>query len=151
MLECRTVRLGMFESPKPLAHMTSQEIAAGIADLGPWFYPFEFAGGLRTESAIPSEVTGIFETRLQMANALIDSHFAGRLPQASCLDVGCHEGFYTVAMARKGLGRIVGIDVREESLRKARFVADAMGLQGVEFQQANCERLETRNMGAFDL
>src|SRR5688572_8286057 len=107
--------------------MTSQEIAAGIAELGPWFYPFEFGAGFRTESAIPQEVTGIFQTRLEMVSRTVDEHFGSRLPQMSCLDVGCHEGFYTVAMARKGVGRIVGVDLREANLRKARFVAAAMG------------------------
>ena len=131
--------------------MTSQEIAARIAELGPWFYPFDFGQGLRTESAIPAEVTGIFRTRLEMVNRVVDRHFGSRLPQVACLDVGCHEGFYTVAMAQKGLGRVVGVDVREANLRKARFVAEALGVPQVSFQQGNCEELRPENFGSFGL
>lgn len=131
--------------------MTPQEIAAGITELGPWFYPFDFGHGLRTESAIPAEVTGIFRTRLEMVSCLVDHHFGSRLPEIRCLDVGCHEGFYTVAMVQKGIGRVVGVDVREANLRKARFVAEALGARQATFQQGNCEQLRAEDLGSFDL
>ena len=131
--------------------MTSQEMAARVAELGPWFYPFDLGNGLRTESAIPSAVTGIFETRLEMVIRAVEGHFGARLPEIACLDVGCHEGFYTVAMARKGLRRVAGMDVRESNLRKARFVAEAFGLANVSFFEGNCERLRANEVGQFDL
>jgi ubiquinone/menaquinone biosynthesis C-methylase UbiE len=131
--------------------MTSREMASRVAELGPWFYPFDLGQGVHTESAIPSSVTGIFETRLTMVNAVIDGHFGTRLPAATCLDIGCHEGFYTVAMARRGMRRVVGVDVREVNLRKARFVAEALGLPNVTFLEGNCENLDARKLGQFEL
>jgi len=131
--------------------MTSQEMAARIAELAPWFYPFDLGHGLRTESAIPPEVTGIFETRLEMVNQVVERRFGPRLPEITCLDVGCHEGFYTAAMARKGMRRVVGMDVREMNLRKARFVADAFGLANASFFEGNCEQLRAEEIGQFDL
>jgi len=131
--------------------MTSQEMASRVAELGPWFYPFDLGHGVRTESAIPASVTGIFETRLAMVNRAVESRFGARLAQASCLDIGCHEGFYTVAMARRGMRRVMGMDVREVNLRKARFVAEALGLSNVSFFEGNCERLDAEQVGRFDL
>ena len=131
--------------------MTSQEMASRIAELAPWFYPFDLGHGVRTESAIPAAVTGIFETRLAMLNQAVDRHFGPRLAEASCLDLGCHEGFYTVAMARRGMRRVVGMDVREVNLRKARFVAEALGLCNVSFFVGNCEELNAEKVGQFDL
>lgn len=131
--------------------MTSQEMASRIAELGPWFYPFDLGHGVRTESAIPPAVTGIFETRLAMVNQAAGGHFGARLAEASCLDVGCHEGFYTVAMARRGMRRVVGMDVREINLLKARFVAEALGLSNVTFVEGNCEQLRAEEIGQFDL
>src|SRR3990172_1738211 len=131
--------------------MTSQEMAARIAELAPWFYPFDLGHGLRTESAIPPEVTGIFEPRLGMVNKVVECYFGPKLPEITCLDVGCHEGFYTAAMARKGMRRVVGIDVREMNLRKARFVADAFGLANASFLEGNCEQLRAEEVGQFDL
>ena len=131
--------------------MTSQEMVARVAELGPWFYPFDLGHGVRTESAIPASVAGIFETRLAMVDQLVDRHFGPRFAEASCLDIGCHEGFYTVSMARRGMRRVVGMDVREINLRKARFVAEALGLSNVSFFEGNCEQLRAEDVGQFDL
>jgi len=131
--------------------MTSQEMVTRITELGPWFYPFDLGQGVRTESAVPASVTGIFETRLAMVNQVVDRHFGPRLAEASCLDLGCHEGFYTVSMARRGMRRVVGMDVREINLRKARFVAEALGLSDVSFFEGNCEQLSEKEIGQFDL
>ena len=131
--------------------MTSQEMVTRVAELGPWFYPFDLGHGVRTESAIPASVAGIFETRLAMVNQVVDRHFGPRLAEADCLDLGCHEGFYTVAMARRGMHRVVGMDVREVNLRKARFVAEALGLSEVSFFEGNCEQLRVEAVGQFDL
>jgi ubiquinone/menaquinone biosynthesis C-methylase UbiE len=131
--------------------MTAEELAARVAELGPWFYPFDLGHGVRTESAIPPAVTGIFETRLAMVNQAVESHFGARVKEIECLDLGCHEGFYTVAMARKGMRRVAGMDVRAVNVRKARFVAEAMGLANVSFFEGNCEELRADEVGRFDL
>ncbi len=131
--------------------MTHQQIEETIARLSPWFYPFDFGNGLRTTSAIPQEVTAIFETRLQMVNSLIDNHFGSRLPGVACIDVGCHEGFYSIAMAKKGIRRVVGVDVRESNLRKARFVAETFGFPEIAFRQGDCERLRAEEIGQYEL
>jgi len=120
--------------------MTPGEIQRGIAELGPWFYPFELGPGLRTTPAIPEQVVGIFDTRLRMLNAIVDAHFGSRLCGIDCLDIGCHEGFYSLAMARLGM-KVTGIDAREENLRRARFVAEGLGVQ-VEYKLGKVESLD---------
>jgi tRNA (mo5U34)-methyltransferase len=131
--------------------MTRDQIQQRIAELAPWFYPFDFGGGVVAPSKIPPEVAGIFETRLEMVARAVESHFGARLADIGCLDVGCHEGFYSFAMAKKGVGRVVGVDVRESNLRRARFVAEAMSLPQVVFRQGNCERLRAAELGRFEL
>ena len=131
--------------------MTRDEIQQKVAELGPWFYPFEFGDGVKAPTKIPPEVAEIFETRLEMVERAAVAHFKGRLPEIACLDIGCHEGFYSVAMARQGVGRVVGVDVRETNLRRARFVTEAMGLPQVSFRQGNCERLAATELGRFEL
>lgn len=130
--------------------MTSREIAANIDRLGPWFYEFDL-GGCRTESALPEEVQGIFSTRLEMVNGVVENHFGSRLPEICCIDVGCHEGFYSVSMAQKGCGHVLGIDVRERNIEKARFVADALSLQNIEYRPGNCEEMDPGRLGRFEL
>lgn len=131
--------------------MNREKMQRQIEELGPWFYPFDFGDGLKAPTKIPAAVEGIFETRLEMVGRAAESHFGARLSDIRCLDIGCHEGFYSIAMARRGVGRVVGVDVRETNLRRARFVAETLGLSQVSFQQGNCERLSAPELGRFEL
>ena len=131
--------------------MSPAEISHGIETLGPWFYRFEFGGGLETTPAIPASVVDIFDTRLRMVNSAIDAHFGDRLPGIECLDIGCHEGFYSLAMAKRGVGKVCGVDAREENLNRARFVARAMGLDGISYSQGRVETLAAELGRSYDL
>jgi ubiquinone/menaquinone biosynthesis C-methylase UbiE len=131
--------------------LTLDEIRQGIAEHGPWFYRFQFPGGLETVPSIPTSVEGIFGTRLEMVNRAVRNHFGARLPQIECLDVGCHEGFYSLALAGLGAKRVVGVDVRPENLARARFVAAAMDARNVAYREGRVESLATDIGETFDL
>lgn len=120
--------------------MTPQQIQHGVDKLGPWFYPFDFGGGLRTTALVPAAVTEIFDTRLRMVETALNGHFGGSDRGLECLDIGCHEGFYSLAMARRGM-RVTGIDARKENLERARFVAQAMGIDSVDYRLGRVESL----------
>lgn len=130
---------------------TALDLQTRIAELGPWFYDFDLGGGVITPSSIPPEVRPIFRSRLEMVNRVVESHFGTRLKQARCIDIGCHEGFYSVAMSRHGVREVLGVDVRQENLARARFVAETLGLRNVRYEQANCEDLSPDQHGRFEL
>ena len=113
------------------------QIRQGIEELGPWFYAFDFGDGLRTTPLIPPQVVGIHATRLEMVERAALAHFAGRLEGLPCLDIGCHEGFYAIHMAKHGMA-VSAVDAREENLRRARFAAAASGVD-VRFRQGRVE------------
>src|SRR5579871_779951 len=129
--------------------MTSADAQQRLKELGPWFYEFDLGEYGRTRSELPPEVLPIHQTRLEMVERVVDQHFRGRLERVRCLDVGCHEGFYTVAMARKQMSEVRGIDVRAASLNKARFVADVLELRNIAFEERNVEDLAAAE--SFDL
>jgi len=131
--------------------VTPTEILRGIEEFGPWFYPFEFGAGIRTTPAIPVSVVDIFDTRLQMLMSAVDDHFDGRLQDIECLDIGCHEGFYSLAMAQRGARAVVGVDAREENLNRARFVARAMGINRIVYRQGCVETLAADQARTFEL
>lgn len=85
-----------------------------------------------------------------MVERVVDEQFRGRLDRVRCLDVGCHEGYYSVAMAPKGMREVRGIDVRQSSLTKARFVAELLGLKNVTYEECNIEDLSSE-IGPYDL
>src|SRR5260221_1363700 len=82
---------------------TTQEVQERIAALGPWFYEFDLGAHGRTASILPPEILPIHQTRLEMVNRVVDAHFGGRLRQIPCIHVGCHQGIYFAAMARKSV------------------------------------------------
>ncbi len=59
------------------------------------------------------------------------------------LDLGCGAGMDALLAARKigPSGRVVGVDITEEMILKARNNAEATGLTNVEFQQGDVESL----------
>jgi len=129
----------------------TQEVQERIAALGPWFYEFDLGAHGRTTSVLSPRVLPIHQTRLEMVSGLVESYFGDRLPQIRCIDVGCHEGYYSVAMARKGVREVRGIDVRESNLAKARLIADVLGFRNVVYEQTNCEDLRVEDTGQYEL
>lgn len=135
----------------PEKTVTANEIRRGIEELGPWFYRFEFGEGLETTPAIPPSVVDIFNTRLDMLLPAVDAHFGARLGDIECLDIGCHEGFYALAMARRGVRSVVAVDARPENLHRARFVAEAMGVGNIVYRQGRVETLAADQARTFEL
>ena len=88
--------------------MTPEEIREGVKRRSPWFYEFDLGGGISTPSALPPEVRPIHTTRLEMVCRAVEAHFGARLPQTSAFDAGCHEGYFAMALAQKGLRRAIG-------------------------------------------
>lgn len=134
----------------PASMMTSADARQRLRELGPWFYEFDLGEYGRTTSELPPEVRPIHQTRLHMVERVVDEHFGARLPGLRCIDIGCHEGFYSVAMAQKGMREVLGIDVRRSSLTKARFVADVLGLNNLTYEERNIEDLGSET-APFDL
>lgn len=131
--------------------LTGEDIRERLAALGPWFYEFDLGEYGQTKSVLPPEILPIHETRLEMINRVVDAHFGERVRQSRCIDVGCHEGFYSMAMARKGMREVRGVDVRESNLEKARLITEVYGLRNLSFQQQNCETLDAAETGRYEL
>jgi len=129
--------------------LNPETIRRRIEELGPWFYAFDFGGGIRTTPMIPPQVVGIHDTRLGMLESAVTGHFGARIGGIECLDIGCHEGFYSIAMARHGM-RVRGVDAREENLVRARFVASAMGME-IRYRQGRVETLARDEGRTYDL
>ena len=66
------------------------------------------------------------------------------------LDLACLEGGYAIEFARQG-ATAVGIEGREASVMKARFVKRALGLDNLEFFQDDIRNLTKERYGEFDV
>lgn len=101
------------------------------AALGPWFHNIDLGHGVHTA---PDHFLGDYP-RFKFAR------FAHGLPAdltgKSVLDIGCNAGFYSMEMKKRGASRVVGIDSDERYLAQARFVAETLGFDGIEFRRAS--------------
>ena len=130
--------------------MNNDAILAEVKKLSPWFYEFNLPGGVTTPSALPEQVRPIHNTRLEMVDSAVNDFFGDKLGGITALDAGCHEGYFAISVAQKGLKHVTGVDIREESLAKARFVTNALELANVSWMKADCQDLSAVG-GPFDL
>ena len=81
----------------------------------------------------------------------IASDLTGKpLNRLRVLDLGCLEGVYGIEFALHG-AEVVGIDIREANLVKARFAQDALSLSNISFVQDDVRNLSVEKYGQFDV
>lgn len=112
-----------------------------IAELGEWFHNLDLYG----VHTAPNHFLGDYPN---VKWKYISSQIPANLNGASVLDVGCNGGFYSVAMKRRGAGRVLGIDVDDRYLSQARFAATTLDLD-IEFEKCSVYEVE-RVGGQFD-
>src|SRR3954451_20701742 len=81
----------------------------------------------------------------------ITADLAGRpIHELRVLDLGCLEGQYGIELALQG-AEVVGVDVREEHLAKARFAAERLGLRRYDVRCDDIRNLHPDSYGVFDV
>src|SRR5688500_735232 len=108
------------------ARVTQSELKAVLAVVkeryGKWTYDIPLGEGVWTRGQAATTNTRLRRV-LQVA-----ADQAGK-PLADCrvLDLGCLEGLCSLEFARQG-ARVVGVEIREANLIKARLAQEALGL-----------------------
>lgn len=102
-------------------------IEARVKELGPWFHDLDL-NGVRTcpDHFLFNYPAGKFAKFAHV----VPAELAGK----SVLDIGCNAGFYSFEMKRRGASRVLGIDHDERYLAQARFAAEVLGFDDVEFR-----------------
>lgn len=110
------------------------EIRRSVEALGPWFHNICIKGIWTAPDHFLGDYPG---AKFRRFSAAIPADLAG----LSVLDIGCNAGFYTMEMRRRGAARVLGIDSDDRYLAQARFAANALGLDRIEF----------RNLSVYDV
>lgn len=110
-------------------------LRARAAELGPWFQNIDLGGGVETA---PEHFLGDYPS-------FKFERFADQLPEdltgKTVLDIGCNAGFYSIEMKRRGAERVIGIDSDDRYLAQARFAAEVLGFEDIEY----------RNLSVYDV
>lgn len=109
------------------------DLAARIAELGPWFHNLRL-NGIETAPDHPLGDYPSFKWR-RFRDAVPDD-----LTGMSVLDIGCNAGFYSIEMTRRGAARVVAIDSDTRYLAQARLAAEIADA-----------RIEFRHMSVYDV
>lgn len=123
--------------------MPPEKIRSRLAELGWWFHNVDLGQGIWTNPDDPRAY------KPELRWGLIEPHVPDDLSGKTVLDLACNDGYYSVMMKRRGASRVLGIDVDESSLKRARFLAEVYGVD-VEFRIEDVYRFCLRNTEHFD-
>lgn len=115
-----------------------------------WFYSFELPDGRKTPTYLPDDVATIHTTRLEMIDRILGQEVHSP-SHATCLDLACHEGYFAIHMARRGLRSVLGIDVRPGNIEGAELMREIYGLDNVRFEVGDVATLDRDRLGGFDI
>jgi hypothetical protein len=72
------------------------------------------------------------------------------LSEARVLDLACLEGQYGIEFAMHGAS-VVGIEIRESNIIKARYAKQELGLKNITFIQDDVRNISRAELGGFDI
>jgi tRNA (mo5U34)-methyltransferase len=120
----------------------SQELARPPA----WMYPWEVDGAVAP--ILGPELPSIHATRATM----IEPHARAALAAGGrALDLGCSEGWFAHRLREWGADEVLGIDIRDTNVRRARLIADHYGTTGLRFEQMSVYEVDPADLGTFEV
>lgn len=92
----------------------------------------------------------VADWRLRRIVQIAEDLLGKPLSEARVLDLACLEGQYGIEFALHG-AEVVGLEIREANLAKARFAQQELGLDNIRFIQDDVRNLSERQHGTFDI
>ena len=129
---------------------TLKELKQTVAQLGrlqPWNHAIELPHGVWTvnpEQSLPGKNLRKWQCLRPYLDRL-------DLSGMRVLDVGCSDGFFSFELAKRGVAQVVGVDISEQRIAKARFVREALNRSNVEFRRMGADDPGMRTIGRFDV
>lgn len=116
-----------------------------------WFYRFLLPSGRVTETYLAEEMQKIHDTREQMMFEVLNDQFGHRWEELKCVDLACHEGYFSHKLALKNCAEVLGIDTRPEHIEHANLIREAFNLKNLRFQIGDIQNLDPGQLGNFDV
>ena len=134
-MRCRSARTP--PDPGPTAERRARNLE--IVKNRTWFYEFDLPGGIRT-AGWPPDVQPIHPSRRDKLRAIIDRRVDPQ-DRSAVIDLGAHNGYFSFELARH-FARVDAYELRPESVREARILADALGIDNVTFTETDLSCME---------
>jgi hypothetical protein len=115
-----------------------------------WFYQFTLPSGRVTDTYVTEDILKIHETRKRMLLGRLDEAFQRGMEDLTCVDFGCHEGFFSHILASR-CKEVVGIDARAENVESATLLRDVFGYGNLRFRRGDVQSITAAEVGRFDV
>lgn len=128
--------------------MEKKELLEQIENLkreyGAWTYdiPLPFDVWTRGNINIP-------HTRLKRTVQIVSDLVGKPLSECRILDLGCLDGIFSIEFALHG-AETIGIEVREDNIKKAIFCKEVLNLNNLDFRQEDARNISIESHGMFD-
>jgi len=131
--------------------LTSAELKQRIADKT-WFYRFELPDGTQTKRYEDGALDPIHDTRLSMLDDALNDCWPNGVTGKSALDIACHQGYFSVELAKRGFEPITAVDARADHIEDVKLITAGVGQPQIRAQQCDVHALSTEAVGGpFDL
>jgi SAM-dependent methyltransferase len=122
------------------AYLNAYELEVRNSHLYLPCYYFETAGSMRSNSSI---------NKYDQIRASI-SQTLGERPQASVLDLGCNEGYFSLRLASEGFW-VTGIDGGSNYVNVAKFLQQRFSVNGASFYELLADKETITRLPTFDV
>lgn len=130
--------------------LTREAVEAGLRARDPWFYNYTFTNGAAVHR-LDEYIATIHRDRTDAIFPHLDRLFRGRWESINCLDMACHEGWFSFQTAMRGAASVHGVDIRPHHIEKARWLQEVTGIENVRFDVADLYTLDPAMLGTFPL
>jgi len=132
---------------RPLASELLREL-----NRGGWMYQWQLTPTTATPVLGPN-LQPVHRTRAEMIEPVVRAALTAAGPGASALDLACNEGWFSHRLLSWGANRVVGIDVRDENIRRASLLREHFGIPSdqLTFTTADALQIEPEQFGSFDV
>ncbi len=116
-----------------------------------WFYSFDLPDGSTSKSYGTGELDAIHDTRSQMLDAVLNTHYPNGLSGKTAVDLACHQGYFSVHLAKAGIDSVLSIDARAEHVADTELISRVLDLPTIKTLQSDVHNLDTESLGSHDI
>jgi tRNA (mo5U34)-methyltransferase len=115
-------------------------------------YSWRLRDGRITPLAGP-ELPHIHRTRAELIESGARATLAAAGPNATVIDLACNEGWFSHRALEWGAGRVLGIDIRPDLVRRAELIRDHYDIPSdrLEFRCVDLFDLDITSLGTYDV
>ena len=128
--------------PKGHLDLDTSELRERVKALNPWFLPFRMRDDFYTmnmDTPLAVEATERVLFRRDLIAGTVAALLGSDLGDSTVLDIGCNSGFFSLDMAARGAKHVDGIDLRQQNIAQAQFLAEHYGLANAAFRVADAD------------